>query len=61
MRQSLAVSQSGLRPNGVRTVIVEGASRFARELLTQELGILALIQRDVRVLTANGDDLTRQH
>src|SRR4051812_12039606 len=44
--------------NGVRTVIVEDASRFARELMTQELGILALIQRGVRVLTANGDDLT---
>jgi DNA invertase Pin-like site-specific DNA recombinase len=44
--------------NGVRIVIVEDASRFARELMTQELGILALIQRGVRVLTANGDDLT---
>ena len=44
--------------NGVRTVIVEDASRFARELMTHELGILALIQRGVRVLTANGDDLT---
>jgi DNA invertase Pin-like site-specific DNA recombinase len=44
--------------NGVRTVIVEDASRFARELMTQELGILALISRGVRVLTANGDDLT---
>ncbi len=44
--------------NGVSTVIVEDASRFARELMTQELGILALIQRGVRVLTANGDDLT---
>jgi DNA invertase Pin-like site-specific DNA recombinase len=44
--------------NGARTVIVEDASRFARELMTQELGILALIQRGVRVLTANGDDLT---
>ena len=43
---------------GVRTVIVEDASRFARELVTQELGILALIKRGVRVLTANGDDLT---
>jgi len=39
-------------------VIVEDASRFARELMTQELGILALIRRSVRVLTANGDDLT---
>jgi DNA invertase Pin-like site-specific DNA recombinase len=44
--------------NGVRTVIVEDASRFARELVTQELGIIALIKRGVRVLTANGDDLT---
>ena len=43
--------------NGVRTVIVEDASRFARELVTQELGILAL-KRGVRVLTASGDDLT---
>jgi DNA invertase Pin-like site-specific DNA recombinase len=44
--------------NGVRTVIVEDASRFARELITQELGIMALINRRVRVLTANGEDLT---
>jgi DNA invertase Pin-like site-specific DNA recombinase len=47
-----------IESNGVRTVIVEDASRFARELMTQELGILALIRRDVRVLTASGDDLT---
>jgi hypothetical protein len=47
-----------IEANGVRTVIVEDASRFARELVTQELGIIALIKRRVRVLTANGDDLT---
>jgi DNA invertase Pin-like site-specific DNA recombinase len=44
--------------NGVRTVVVEDASRFARDLVAQELGVLLLIKRDVRVLTANGDDLT---
>jgi DNA invertase Pin-like site-specific DNA recombinase len=44
--------------NGVRTVVVEDASRFARDLVTQELGVLALIGRGVRVLTASGDDLT---
>jgi DNA invertase Pin-like site-specific DNA recombinase len=44
--------------NGVRVVLVEDASRFARDLITQELGILALIKRGVRVLTATGDDLT---
>jgi hypothetical protein len=39
-------------------VLIEDASRFARELITQELGILSLIKRGVRVLTAAGDDLT---
>ncbi len=47
-----------IESNGVRTVVVEDASRFARDLVTQELGILALIGRGVRVLTASGDDLT---
>jgi DNA invertase Pin-like site-specific DNA recombinase len=43
---------------GVRTVLVEDASRFARDLVMQELGIMALIKRGVRVLTAGRDDLT---
>jgi DNA invertase Pin-like site-specific DNA recombinase len=47
-----------LESNGVRTVIVEDASRFARDLITQELGVMLLIKRGVRVLTASGDDLT---
>src|SRR5271165_174176 len=44
--------------NGVRVVIIEDASRFARDLMTQELGILSLIKLGVRVVTASGDDLT---
>jgi hypothetical protein len=44
--------------NGVKTVIVEDASRFARDLVAQELGVLMLIKRGVDVLTANGDSLT---
>jgi DNA invertase Pin-like site-specific DNA recombinase len=44
--------------NGVRVVIVEDASRFARDLITQELGILSLIKLEVRVVTASGDELT---
>ena len=44
--------------NGVKTVIVEDASRFARHLLTQEAGIALLVGLGVRVLTASGDDLT---
>ena len=47
-----------IETNGVRTVLVEDASRLARDLVTQELGILALVQRSVRVITAAGDDLT---
>lgn len=34
------------------------ASRFARQLIIQEAGIIALIERGVRVFTASGDDLT---
>jgi DNA invertase Pin-like site-specific DNA recombinase len=47
-----------IEANGVRTVVVEDSSRFARDMLTAELGIMALIKRDVRVFTANGEDLT---
>lgn len=47
-----------IETNGVRMVVVEDASRFARELYVQEAGILALLGRGVRVLAANGDDLT---
>ncbi|EFI51321.1 Resolvase domain protein [Afipia sp. 1NLS2] len=47
-----------IEENGVRTVIVEDVSRFARQLVVQEAGIVALIERNVQVLTASGDDLT---
>ena len=36
--------------NGVRVVIVEDASRFARHLLTQEAGIACCVELGVRVL-----------
>jgi DNA invertase Pin-like site-specific DNA recombinase len=44
--------------NGVRVVIIEDASRFACDLMTQELGILSLIKLGVRVITAVGGELT---
>jgi DNA invertase Pin-like site-specific DNA recombinase len=56
-RRGFAELLDRIEGNGVRTVIVD-AFRFARELVRQELGILALIRRGVRVLTAAGDDLT---
>lgn len=57
-RPGFAALLDRIEGNGVRVVIVEDASRFARDLVTQELGILALIGRGVRVLTSSGDDLT---
>ena len=47
-----------IETSGVRVVIVEDATSFAREVITQELGIIALMKRNVRVLTTKGDDLT---
>jgi len=47
-----------IESNGVRIVLIEDATRFARDLMTQELGILSLIKLGVRVITASGDDLT---
>ena len=57
-RAGFAALLDRIESNGVRTVIVEDASRFARELMAQELGITLLISRGVRLLTASGDDLT---
>lgn len=47
-----------IESNGVRLVLIEDVTRLARDLLTQELGILSLIKLGVRVVTAAGDDLT---
>ena len=58
MRPGFVALLDRIEGNGVRVVLVEDASRFARELVTQELGIIALVARGVRVLTASGDDLT---
>ena len=55
-RPGFAALLDRIEDNGVRTVIVEDASRFARELMAQELGITLLISRGVRLLTASGDD-----
>ena len=57
-RPGFAALLNRIESNGVRTVIVEDASRFARDLVAQELGILSLIALGVRVLTASGEDLT---
>jgi DNA invertase Pin-like site-specific DNA recombinase len=57
-RPGFAALLNRIEGNGVRVVLVEDASRFARDLMAQELGIGVLIKLGVRVLTANGDDMT---
>jgi DNA invertase Pin-like site-specific DNA recombinase len=57
-RPGFAALLERIEGNGVRVVLVEDAGRFARDLVTQELGLLILIKRGVRVITAAGDDLT---
>lgn len=58
VRPGFAALLDRIEGNGCRVVLVEDASRFARDLMVQELGIGILITRGVRVLTASGDDLT---
>jgi DNA invertase Pin-like site-specific DNA recombinase len=49
-----------LESNGMRMVLVEEASRFARSVLAQERGVLVMMQRGAAVVTVNtGDDLTQ--
>jgi DNA invertase Pin-like site-specific DNA recombinase len=57
-RPGFAALLDRIEGNGVRVVLVDEGSRFARELIPQELGILALINRGVGVFAANGDELT---
>lgn len=57
-RPGFAALLDCIEGNGVRTVIVEDASRFARHLMAQETGIVMLITRGVRLMTTSGDDLT---
>lgn len=57
-RPGFASMLDRIEGNGVRLVIVEDASRFARSLMAQELGVLVMSGRGVRVVTSSGDDLT---
>jgi DNA invertase Pin-like site-specific DNA recombinase len=57
-RPGFAALLNRIDANGVRVVLVEDASRFARALMAQELGIGVLIKLGVRVITAGGDDMT---
>ncbi|WP_369412652.1 recombinase family protein [Neoroseomonas alba] len=57
-RPGFAAMLDRIEGNGVRVVLVEDPSRLARGVVVQELGLLLMQRRGVRVLAANGDDLT---
>ena len=57
-RPGFAAMLARIEDDGVRVVLVEDASRFARSVLAQELGVLIMAGRGVRVVTAGGEDLT---
>ncbi|TWA87119.1 DNA invertase Pin-like site-specific DNA recombinase [Azospirillum brasilense] len=44
--------------DGIGLIIVEDASRFARGMIAQEMGVMLLVKRGIRVVTASGQDLT---
>lgn len=58
-RPGFAAMLGHIEGNGVRLVLVEDASRFARSVIAAELGVLLMLQRGVRVVTAGGEDLTQ--
>ena len=57
-RPGFAAMLDRIEGNGVRLVIVEDASRFARSLMAQELGVLVMQGRGVKVVTSGGENLT---
>jgi DNA invertase Pin-like site-specific DNA recombinase len=57
-RPGFAAMLERIEGNGIKVVLVEDASRFARSVIAQELGVLAMQARGVRVLTSSGEDLT---
>ena len=57
-RPGLAALLDHLESNGVRVVVVERADRLARDLMVQEVIVGQFTKLGVRLLTADGVDLT---
>src|SRR5215211_527846 len=52
-RPSFAALLERIEGNGVRTIIVETASRFARDLMVQEVGHAKLRERGINLIAAD--------
>lgn len=55
-RQGFAAMLAYMLGNGARTVIVENASRFARDLIVQETGYQALKAKGIELIAADSPD-----
>lgn len=55
-RQGFAEMLAYMLSNGARTVIVENASRFARDLVVQETGYAMLRRRGIELIAADAPD-----
>jgi DNA invertase Pin-like site-specific DNA recombinase len=53
MRPGFAAMLERIEGNGVRTIIVETASRFARDLMVQEVGHAKLRERGINLIAAD--------
>jgi DNA invertase Pin-like site-specific DNA recombinase len=57
-RPGFAAMLERIEGNGIKVVLVEDASRFARSVIAQELGVLATQACRVRGLTRSGKEPT---
>src|SRR5688572_17562079 len=55
-RSGFAAMMERIAANGVRTIIVETANRFARDLIVQETGYTMLKERDIELIAADKPD-----
>jgi DNA invertase Pin-like site-specific DNA recombinase len=56
LRPGFAAMMERINSNGVRTIIVETANRFARDLIVQETGFVMLKERGIELIAADKPD-----
>jgi DNA invertase Pin-like site-specific DNA recombinase len=57
-RRGFAALLEAAQAEDVTLVLVEDPTRFARSIIAQELGVMLLASKSIRVVTASGQDLT---
>jgi DNA invertase Pin-like site-specific DNA recombinase len=60
LRPAFAEMLKAMLGNGVRTIVVESASRFARDLIVQETGFAYLRDLEITLLAADGHDFSEE-